>query len=84
MRKNINIYITEITLLYSRNSHNTVNQLYFSKINFLKNEPSLKHLLDQPPTCEGQLKYPSVLSARLHPSSHHRPRQLGAPAHNYP
>ena len=40
MKKNIYIYIymyNWITLLSSRNYQNTVNQLYFSKINFLKN-----------------------------------------------
>ena len=33
MKKNVYIHITESLLLYSRNYHNIVNQLYFNKIN---------------------------------------------------
>ena len=36
MKKNIYMY-NWITLLYSRNYHNIVSQLYFKKMNFLKN-----------------------------------------------
>lgn len=41
VKKNVYIY-TCITLLYSRNYHNTVTQLYFNKIYIVRKQTKIK------------------------------------------
>ena len=39
MRNNVSVY-NQITLLYGRNEHNIVNQLYINKLEIKYNSPS--------------------------------------------